>query len=117
MRSAPVLTIVGTMLFFGISGCGAQTDGSGQENVQMTSNEPSNKAPQRAKRPTNNQGQAFDTLDEYLSHLKKLGAQDYPFYELVGPNKYKLNIGRGGNRQPARYFTREELAQKYGFTK
>ncbi len=117
MRFAPAPVIVATMLCFGISGCGAQADSSKQESVQMTSSDSSDKTPQRAKRPTNNQGREFETLDEYLAHLRKLGAQDYPFYELVGPDRYKLNIGRGGNRQPAKYFTREELAQKYGFPK
>ncbi len=103
----PTLTIA---LFVGITGCGAETGNtqpgsSSQNEFRMTSNEISKRS--------NSQGRNFQTLDEYLAYLKELGAQDYPFYELVGPNRHKLNIGRGGNEVPAKYFTRDDLMKKF----
>lgn len=61
------------------------------------------------------QGQSFQTLDEYLSHLRKMGAQDRPYYEKIGDNKYQLITGRGTNLRPPEIFTREMLLKKYGF--
>ncbi len=63
------------------------------------------------------QNKAFRSLDEYLAHLKKLGAQDRPFYESVGPNEFKLNSGRGGHLRPPQYFTRQQLLKKFGFAR
>jgi len=62
------------------------------------------------------QGKTFSNLDEYLKHLKEMGKQDRPFYELVKPNFYKLNIGRSGRFVEPQYFTRQELLKKYNFS-
>lgn len=62
------------------------------------------------------QGKSFETLDAYLSHRKKLGAQDRPYYERVGPDQYQLMIGRGSRGKPPQYFTRRQLLEKYGFS-
>ncbi len=61
------------------------------------------------------QGQSFQTLDDYLLHLQKMGMQDRPYYDEIGPGRYRLNTGRGSQNQPPQYFTREELLEKYGF--
>lgn len=61
------------------------------------------------------QGQVFFTLDEYLAHLIEMGKQDRPFYELVEPECYRLNVGRGRKFSEPQYFTRKELLEKYGF--
>ena len=58
-------------------------------------------------------GQSFATLDQYLAHLRKLGASDIPFYEEVEPGVYQVMAGRAG-LQPQRY-TREELERRFGF--
>ena len=62
------------------------------------------------------QGKSFSNIDEYLAHLRKMGAQDRPFYEKIGPNKYRLNTGRGSRRKPPQIFTRQQLLNKYGFS-
>ena len=58
-------------------------------------------------------GQSFASLDQYLAHLRKLGASDIPFYEEVEPGVYQVMSGRAG-LQPQRY-TREELERRFGF--
>lgn len=61
------------------------------------------------------QGKTFPNLDAYLAHLRKMGAQDRPYYKEVEPGKYQLMSGRGSNRREPQYFTREQLLKKYGF--
>jgi len=63
------------------------------------------------------QGKVFYTLDEYLMHLEKISAQDRPYYQKSSPGQYKLMTGRGGNLLEPKFFSREELAEKFGFTK
>ena len=92
---------------------GTETGTAQQEGLQMTSNDTS----KELTGLPNSQGRSFSTLDRYLSHLQKMGMQDRPFYEKVGPNRYKLNVGRGGRNQPAKYFSRDELMRQYGFSK
>jgi hypothetical protein len=62
------------------------------------------------------QGKSFRTLDGYLAHLESRGRSDVPHYEEVRPGMYAL---RPGLPRPAgegeRLYTREELAQLYGF--
>ena len=58
-------------------------------------------------------GQTFASLDQYLTHLRKLGASDIPYYEEVEPGVYQVMAGRAG-LQPQRY-TREELERRFGF--
>ena len=62
--------------------------------------------------------QRFATLDDYLAHRRRLGAQDYPFYEEAGPGLYRLVGGRRPRGAgPADYptYTREQLLRRYGF--
>lgn len=61
-------------------------------------------------------GKFFSNLDEYLAHLKELGAMDIPYYELQADGRYRLITGRGGNRVPPVFITREELVKKFGFS-
>lgn len=61
------------------------------------------------------QGQRFATLDTYLAHLRKRGAQDVPWYREVAPGMYELVSGRG-RRGPAERITRAELMERFGFT-
>jgi len=65
----------------------------------------------------NSQDKIFYSLDEYLAHLVEMGKQDRPFYELISSDKYKLNVGRGGQFLQPQYFTRQELMIKFGFSK
>ena len=65
--------------------------------------------------------QRFTSLDEYLAHLERTQRPvDGPWYKQVRPGIYELQTGNlhldvaGGERQT---FTREELAQKLGFSK
>lgn len=63
----------------------------------------------------------FATLDDYLAHLELIqGPVDGPWYKEVRPGVYELQTGNlrldvpGGEK---RTFTRDELKQKFGFTK
>ena len=60
-------------------------------------------------------GRSFATLDEYLAHLESLGPQDAPWYLQVEPGVYELQ-GRRSRFEPAKRYTRAELAEKYGFS-
>lgn len=65
--------------------------------------------------------QRFATLDEYLAYLEKMnGPIDKPWYRQIRPGVYELQTGNyqplGGDDQK-RVFTREELKQKFGFSK
>jgi hypothetical protein len=76
------------------------------------------------KKMTNEQApinQRFTSLDEYLAHLQRTqGPVDGPWYRQVRPGVYELQTGNlhldvpGGEKQT---FTREELAQQFGFSK
>lgn len=64
--------------------------------------------------------QQFTSLDEYLAHLERTqGPVDGPWYKQVRPGIYELQTGNlhldapGGEKQT---FTREELAQRFGFS-
>lgn len=59
-------------------------------------------------------GRSFASLDEYLAHLETLAAQDAPSYREVEPGIYELR-GRRSRLEPAKRFTRAELARQYGF--
>lgn len=61
-------------------------------------------------------GKTFDTLDEYLAHLRANGAIDLPWYREARPGVYELvtSIRPPG---PPEYFTREELMERFGFSR
>jgi hypothetical protein len=58
--------------------------------------------------------QRFQTLDEYLAFLEKGAAIDKAYYRRVGPDRYVL-VTTIQPPPPPQYFTREELARKFGF--
>ena len=60
------------------------------------------------------QGRSFASLDEYLAFLETRGAYDVPWYREIRPGVYELVSRRGPGAKPIIY-TREELAQKFGF--
>ena len=61
------------------------------------------------------EGKAFYTLDEYLAHLRKLGAYDVAYYVEVQPGVYEAVTGpRPAGPPPVRY-TRGELERRFGF--
>lgn len=61
------------------------------------------------------EGKAFYTLDEYLAHLRELGAYDVAYYVEVQPGLYEAVTGpRPAGPPPARY-TRQELERRFGF--
>ncbi len=65
---------------------------------------------------SNDASARFATLDDYLAHLEKGGAMDRPYYHRLPDGRYQLIAGRGSNRNP-QYFSRDELLQKFGFSK
>jgi hypothetical protein len=60
-------------------------------------------------------GRTFATLDEYLAHLEALGAIDLPWWREIRPGVYE-RVTSVRNR-PREVATREELMQRYGFTR
>ncbi len=58
----------------------------------------------------------FATLDEYLAYLEYLSTADRPHYRRVSPELYELVPGTP-LAQPLekRFFSRQELLEKYGF--
>ena len=60
------------------------------------------------------QGRSFTSLDDYLAFLKARGAYDVPWYREVRPSVYEL-VARRRPGTPPQLFTREQLAQKFGF--
>ena len=61
------------------------------------------------------QGRSFATLDDYLAFLKARGAHDVPWYREARPGVYEL-VTRRRPGTPPQLFTREQLAQKFGFS-
>jgi len=60
-------------------------------------------------------GRSFTTLDEYLAHLKSLGAIDLPWWREIRPGVYeRVTSIRGAPREVA---TREELMRRFGFSR
>lgn len=91
---------------------GGPTNGGGDaagREVQMSA---TGGTPQGAKSPA----ERFETLDDYLRFLKKKSAMDVPYYRPVGPDTYEYVTGRG-QKPPRPQFTRQELMEKFGFTK
>ena len=79
--------------------------------------------PDRGKKVTGDQApinQRFRTLDDYLAHLERTEKPvDGPWYKRVSPGVYELQTGNlhldgaGGEK---RTFTRQELAEMFGFS-
>jgi len=65
--------------------------------------------------------QRFRNLDEYLAYLEQTqGPVDGPWYKQVSPGMYQLQTGNLHLDVPGdekRSFTRQELEQKFGFSK
>lgn len=63
----------------------------------------------------------FTSLDKYLAYLERTqGPVDGPWYKQVRPGIYELQTGNlhlDGPDEEKQTFTREELAQKFGFSK
>jgi hypothetical protein len=65
----------------------------------------------------------FRTLDEYLVYLERTqGPVDGPWYKEVSPGVYELQTGNlhldvPGAADGKRVFTRQQLAEKFGFSK
>ena len=64
--------------------------------------------------------QRFRTLEEYLAHLERTEKPvDGPWYKQVSPGMYELQTGNlhldgpGGEK---RTFTRQQLAEMFGFS-
>lgn len=58
------------------------------------------------------QEKGFAGLDDYLAHLRELGASDVPYFLEVEPDVFMPVAGR----QPGTVrFTREELRRRFGF--
>jgi len=61
-------------------------------------------------------GQTFRSLDDYLAHLERQGAIDFPWWRQIGPGVYERVAGRRPARPPERA-TRAELMRRYGFAR
>lgn len=62
------------------------------------------------------QGRRFATLDEYLAHLRRRGAYDVPWWREIRPGVYEL-VSRRGPDAPPLIQTREQLMERFGFTR
>ena len=62
-------------------------------------------------------GQVFNDLDSYLAHLKELGTRDIPFYEPMADGRYQLVTPFVRDPAIKRIFIRQELLDKYGFSR
>jgi len=60
-------------------------------------------------------GTVFKALDDYLAYRRKLGALDRPYYEETAPGVYRLVGARLPS--PAETYTRQQLMEKFGFTR
>ena len=61
------------------------------------------------------EGETFTSLDDYLAHLRRLGAYDVPYFVEIQPGVYEAVTGpRPAGPPPARY-TREQLERRFGF--
>ena len=63
------------------------------------------------------QGRSFARLDDYLAHLRGLGAIDVPCWRQVSPGVYELQVQfrRPGDKPTVK--TRAELARELGFAR
>ncbi len=61
------------------------------------------------------QGLSFATLDAYLAHLQKRGMNDVPWYKRLPDGRYEHIVPFRRDSQGQQYFTRDELAKKFGF--
>ena len=112
MKHVPLHYALAATLILGVSGYKEEMRTSQQAASQMELDS----AQKGREGLPHAQGRVFHTLDDYLAHLLKIGMQDRPFYEHAGAGRYRLNVGRNGRGKPPRYFTREELMRKYGFS-
>lgn len=62
------------------------------------------------------QGRHFETLDDYLAFRRERGATDVPWYREIRPGVYEL-AGRRGPGAAPRIYTREQLMERFGFTR
>jgi hypothetical protein len=124
LRIAPI----GLLVFGATSACQAsQSDVRGAETSQQPAANSAASRPVAADHTGNNVtneqapiNQRFRSLDEYLAYLERMeGPVDGPWYKEVSPGIYQLQTGNlhldvpGGEK---RTFTRQELAEKFGFS-
>ena len=62
-------------------------------------------------------GREFETLDSYLAWREELGHRDLPWYLKREDGRYELVAGRRPPGYQPEVFTREELMEKYGFSR
>ena len=60
------------------------------------------------------QGQSFETLDAYLTHLDTLGTIGITWYRALPDGRYEA-VRRRAPGTPPTIFTRQELLDRYGF--
>ena len=64
--------------------------------------------------------QQFHNLDEYLAFLERQSHMDGKWYKPIKPGLYELQAGNLHLDTPSgdkRFYTREELEKKFGFSK
>lgn len=62
-------------------------------------------------------GRSFSTLDEYLAWREQLGHRDLPWYMKRPDGLYERVAGRRPPGHQPELFTREELMEKFGFSR
>ncbi|MCA8889402.1 MAG: hypothetical protein KDA46_11270 [Parvularculaceae bacterium] len=60
-------------------------------------------------------GKVFHSLDEYLAHLEQNSFIDLPYWREVKPDVYEWVVRMPGAK--SEFATREELMERYGFTR
>ncbi|MEZ5897082.1 MAG: hypothetical protein R3C40_10270 [Parvularculaceae bacterium] len=60
-------------------------------------------------------GKVFHSLDEYLAHLEQNSFIDLPYWREVKPGVYEWIVRMPGAK--SEFATREELMERYGFTR
>jgi len=111
-KLAPILAVLA-------AGCAEKPAGAAgppdRTEVVVAQNE--NEDGQAARSLPFSHGRSFATLDEYLAHLRdRAGPIGQPWYRKVGADTYELvttNVPRG---RPER-FTRQQLMERFGFTR
>lgn len=113
MRKPSILAI--SVLFVGSAACARPANAPAAPHKEVTAVNPSSAGAPLSGLPFA-QGRSFSTLDEYLAFRKERGAYDVPWYKEVSPGVYEL-VTRRVPGKPFETFTREQLMEKFGFSR
>lgn len=87
----------------------------GRTEAMVTQNE--NRGGGTARNRPFAHGRSFATLDEYLAHLRdRAGPIGQPWYRKIGADTYELATNTVPRGRPET-FTRQQLMERFGFTR